>query len=568
MTVSESDTDELTGLPSREALNDLQGLFDSRPHRDVWSVAIVDIDHFKLINDVYGHLNGDRVLRQVADLISHNTRRADTALRFGGDEFVVVMPSTEHLKALNQAERILEDVREAEFPQEMSVSISLGVADSLPNEESIESVLKRADLALHQAKEGGRAKISFYEELSPEVAGREVSFDHFVDRQKELRALRSSVDDVLEQGCRMALVTGEPGVGKSRLVSELRHYCRFKGCFFLTTKYDRNGMEKPYTGIAAMVNEAVAELDRDTRKDLAKTVGPLLERSAELLPALEPSGLRPPIEEREELKEAMFSELSVVIKVVAEEGPLVMRLDDLQWAPEPDLELLTHLLIACIDSTLLVVGTMDGSLSEHPTVSQAVEIVSKTVPFLGLELDDLEEEYAGHMVMFALRDPRIPPEVLSLMLKRTGGNPLFLRQLLVYLWEKGAVTAREGGGWDYDLGGERDLPRNVQRVVDLRLKELDENSGRILRASSLARGEFTLAQLSEVTGEPEMSVIKALESPLKMGLLREFPGEDGLPAYRFSHDVIRELLVEKVSGSERKKLSKSFEELYRSPDDR
>ncbi|MBD3370176.1 diguanylate cyclase [Candidatus Fermentibacteria bacterium] len=567
MTVSESDVDELTGLPSREALTELQGLFDSRPHRDVWSVAIVDIDHFKLINDVYGHLNGDRVLKRVADLVSRNTRRADTALRFGGDEFVVVMPSTEHLKALNQAERILEDVREAEFPQDMSVSISLGVADSLPNEESIESVLKRADLALHQAKEGGRAKISFYEELSPEVAGREVSFDHFVNRQKELRALRSSVDDSLEQGDRMVLVTGEPGVGKSRLVSELRHYCRFKGCFFLTTKYDRRRVEKPYAGIAAMVNEAVTELDRDTRKDLSETMGPLLRRSAKLLPALEPSGLRPPIEEREALKEALFSDLSVLTRAVAEEGPLVMQLDDLQWAPEPDLELLTHLLLACTDSTLLVVGTMNGSLSEHPPVRQAVEVVSKLVPFLALELDNLEDEYAGHMVMFALRDPHIPPEVLSLLLERSGGNPLFLRQLLVYLWEEGAITTREGGGWDYDLGAERNLPRSVKQVVDRRLKGLDENSGRILRVSSLARGEFTLAQLSKVTGEPEMSVARALEPPLKMGLLWEFSGEDGLPAYRFSHDAIREFLEEKLSGSERKRLSKSFARLYQAPDD-
>jgi diguanylate cyclase (GGDEF)-like protein len=167
MPVSESGLDELTGLPSREALEELQRLFDMRPHRDIWSVAIIDVDHFKLINDVYGRLNGDRVLKTIADIIAQNTRRADTALRFGGDEFMVVMPSTEHLQALNQSERILEDVREAEFPQEMSVSISLGVADSLPTEESIQSVLKRADLALYQAKEGGRAKISFYEELPP-----------------------------------------------------------------------------------------------------------------------------------------------------------------------------------------------------------------------------------------------------------------------------------------------------------------------------------------------------------------------------------------------------------------
>lgn len=565
MPVSENGLDELTGLPSREALEELQRLFDMRPHRDIWSVAIIDIDHFKLINDVYGRLNGDRVLKTIADIIAQNTRRADTALRFGGDEFMVVMPSTEHLQALNQAERILEDVRETEFPQEMSVSISLGVADSLPTEESIESVLKRADLALYQAKEGGRAKISFYEELSPEVAGTEVSFDHFVNRQKELRVLRSSVDEALDQGGRMVVVTGKPGVGKSRLVSELEHYCRFKGCFFLGAKYDRHEEKTPYAVIAAMIDEAVAELDRDGRNDLAEAVGPLLPHSYELMPSLKAVGSRPPEEDTEALRDGLFSELSLVASAVAEQGPLVMRVEDLQWMPQGDLELLCHLVRACVESQVLVVGTMNGAMSDRPQVEKAVEALSKAAPVITLELDSLEAEYAGHMVMFALRDPRIPTEVLELLVDRSGGNPLFVRQLLVYLWEKGAVAAREQGGWSYDLGGKRDLPRTVSQVVDRRLKRLSEESRRVLGVSSLGPGEFTLSLLSEVTGEPEMSIAKALEEPLGMGLLQEYPGEDGLPAYRFSHDTIRELLAEGFSDREGKRLRKRFSELRRAP---
>jgi predicted ATPase len=397
------------------------------------------------------------------------------------------------------------------------------------------------------------------------VAGTEVSFDHFVDRQKELRALRSSVDEALDQGGRMVVVTGEPGVGKSRLVSELEHYCRFKGCFFLGAKYDRHEEKTPYAAVAAMMDEAVAELDRDSRNDLTEAVGPLLAESSELMPSLKASGSRERAEEPEALREGLFSDLSLVARAVAEQGPVVMRVEDLQWMPNGDLELLCHLVKACVESQVLVVGTMNGSMSDRPQVEKALEALSDAAPVITLELDVLEAEYAGHMVMFALRDPRIPTEVLELLVHRSEGNPLFVRQLLVYLWEKGAIVAREQGGWSYDLGGKRNLPRTVSHVVDRRLKRLDDESRRVLEVCSLGPGEFTLSLLSGVTEEPEMSMAKALEEPLKMELLQEYPGEDGLPAYRFSHDMVRGILAEGFSEREEKRIRKRYSELSRAP---
>ena len=69
---------------------------------------VIDLDHFKLINDVLGHLEGDRILKEVAEVISANSRTSDTVLRYGGDEFLAVLPATGQMNAVNQGERILE----------------------------------------------------------------------------------------------------------------------------------------------------------------------------------------------------------------------------------------------------------------------------------------------------------------------------------------------------------------------------------------------------------------------------------------------------------------------------
>lgn len=165
-----ADRDPLTGCYNRRVLQ--SGLLDAelaraRRYGSALSAILCDIDHFKRINDSFGHDVGDEVLREFAVRLASNVRAIDLPVRYGGEEFVVVMPDTEPADARRIAERIRLHVAGSPFrvmggQELLSVTISIGVAVSLSGEERPEALLKRADEALYEAKSTGRNCVIAY----------------------------------------------------------------------------------------------------------------------------------------------------------------------------------------------------------------------------------------------------------------------------------------------------------------------------------------------------------------------------------------------------------------------
>jgi two-component system cell cycle response regulator len=158
--------DGLTGLHNRRYLDShLQTLFDRAvARRRPLSVMITDLDRFKSINDTYGHDGGDDVLREFAKRLRKNVRGIDLACRFGGEEFVVVMPDTDGAVAEKVAERIRAEIAQAPFAvgddgKAIEVTVSVGVSSLLKGADSVAALMKRADLALYEAKSGGRNRV-------------------------------------------------------------------------------------------------------------------------------------------------------------------------------------------------------------------------------------------------------------------------------------------------------------------------------------------------------------------------------------------------------------------------
>jgi diguanylate cyclase (GGDEF)-like protein len=152
MTFTEVRTDPLTGVNNRRGLDDAlaaQFAMMSR-YGSKFSLAIFDIDHFKLINDREGHLYGDRILHDLAKLLDDYVRETDVVARYGGEEFVVVMPQTDLEGACMFGERL-----RAKVEHDVSLTISGGVALALDGDDQ-DSLLARADAALYDAKSAGR----------------------------------------------------------------------------------------------------------------------------------------------------------------------------------------------------------------------------------------------------------------------------------------------------------------------------------------------------------------------------------------------------------------------------
>jgi len=156
-----TNTDVLTFLPNRrKIINDLQEeVIRSNRYGAPLSISILDIDHFKNVNDTYGHTTGDETLRSVAARLREHIRQPDTIGRYGGEEFLIVLPSSEAQAAVEQAARLCRHVRAMKIEANdhvLSVTISIGIAQLRIKQENWEQFLHRADEALYKAKNDGR----------------------------------------------------------------------------------------------------------------------------------------------------------------------------------------------------------------------------------------------------------------------------------------------------------------------------------------------------------------------------------------------------------------------------
>jgi diguanylate cyclase (GGDEF)-like protein len=124
------------------------------------SCIMIDIDHFKNINDKYGHLVGDAALREVASRIKNAVRIYDVLGRYGGEEFLVVLPDTDLADATALAERIRQRVKDISA-EDVSITISLGVTCLQDKNDSMDDMIKKADTALYQAKAAGRDRVEW-----------------------------------------------------------------------------------------------------------------------------------------------------------------------------------------------------------------------------------------------------------------------------------------------------------------------------------------------------------------------------------------------------------------------
>jgi diguanylate cyclase (GGDEF)-like protein len=154
-------TDSLTGLYNRSKLDSIltdQLARFKRSHRP-FTLLMLDIDHFKTLNDTYGHITGDEILAAVARILLQSIRSIDYAARYGGDEFIIILTETSAELAWKTAERVrsqVETLHPTVKGAEIALTVSLGIVESLPEDMTATEVFARADHALYEAKRGGR----------------------------------------------------------------------------------------------------------------------------------------------------------------------------------------------------------------------------------------------------------------------------------------------------------------------------------------------------------------------------------------------------------------------------
>lgn len=160
-------TDPLTGIYNKGKFNDelKRHVLCSKRYDTPLSLVIIDFDNFKKINDVVGHLVGDKIIIEFANLIQKNIRESDIFARWGGEEFVLILPNMDIVHSLEMGERLREKVENFEFKEAVKLTCSFGIAE-LSSDDDIESLLQKADKMLYVAKSAGKNTVIAYQTFS------------------------------------------------------------------------------------------------------------------------------------------------------------------------------------------------------------------------------------------------------------------------------------------------------------------------------------------------------------------------------------------------------------------
>ncbi len=193
-------TDPLTGVGSRRLHEDkLHEECDrAKRYKRSVAVAIIDLDHFKMINDVLGHAVGDDAIRKLADCVRREKRGPDILSRYGGDEFVLLLPETKATDAATLLERVRVKAQQICFDQGMGLSVSCGIAESLPEtDEAPGDVMRRADMALYEAKNGGRNCVKVWNQgMTRLINTGELEIERIKKLQRRLMGLSEKAEKV------------------------------------------------------------------------------------------------------------------------------------------------------------------------------------------------------------------------------------------------------------------------------------------------------------------------------------------------------------------------------------
>ncbi|MCW9047987.1 MAG: GGDEF domain-containing protein [Gammaproteobacteria bacterium] len=153
-----ANTDKLTGACNRLYFDERlkQEIDRAKRYKQIFSVIYLDLDHFKRVNDKFGHGTGDEVLKSFSKMVKSQNRESDIFARFGGEEFIILTQMADKKSAYNLYERIKKAVKDYEYKPSEKITFSAGIAEFNIEKDTIKSFLERADNALYKAKEGGR----------------------------------------------------------------------------------------------------------------------------------------------------------------------------------------------------------------------------------------------------------------------------------------------------------------------------------------------------------------------------------------------------------------------------
>ncbi|MEE8326227.1 MAG: diguanylate cyclase [candidate division NC10 bacterium] len=505
--------DELTGLYNRRFMR--QYLRDRLDYfvqsRTPLCIIMFDLDGFKQVNDTYGHLEGDLVLKRLAQLIRETVPSGSYAIRFAGDEFFVFLEGVDGAGGVSVAEGIRERVAAQPFssdkvPDGVPVQLSVGVAACPEDATSATDLIDAADQALYQSKRMGKNCVSRASRsmLPPEEEVlKRFPCPRVVGRYAELEELDRALVDSAARKHRFLLVEGHRGLGKSRLLAEAMQRAGTRGlrCFFGRCLESHQAI--PYSSLTPMVTECLTREHGQLESVMRRLSGPTLTELGTIIPGLATAdGPRESLT-AEERRSLLFHGMGDLLCLLSERAPLILFLDDIHFVDDASLEVLYRLLDRDDGGVVVYGAGRSEALTQQeapPPLLRLFALLRQSPNFSNVSLATLAPQDVKQMLAAILERHTPSPAFLQHLFEASGGIPLFVEETLKGLIAKGILKAAEGT-WDLDAVNLAEIPASLEAAVLGGLEALDQETHAMIWKAAVVGPHVDLTLLAGVLGK-------------------------------------------------------------------
>ena len=545
------EVDDLTGVLVRRAFLDAANttLIRRRANDPASALLVIDVDHFKLVNDTYGHLQGDDVLRAVVALLTRGVRGGDVIGRYAGDEFVVLLPRTTMDTAREVADRLRTAVERERIPlrgtpsETVGVTLSIGVATA-EHADHVEAVFAAADRALYEAKRAGRNAVAVAG-TATEASQPQLNLNRFVGRVEELKRLVRMLDTSFRGEPRVVAVVGEAGVGKSTLLRQLLPEVRLRGGSLVMGRALEADVKPPYGPWAEILSSI---------KQRVNAPGRVWRELPRLVPAL--SDGSEPRPESAGSKYALYEEIVEYVRLAAATCPLVLVLDDMQWADSATWDTLEHL-VPQLDQDHIFICLTIRAEDKSKDVMDRRRRLSRDERFSEISLQRLTRAELEQWLAAASRGQELGRELLPVLYRHTEGNPFLVVQVLRALVEEGEIRY-EGERWIWKQTSELRLPVAVSDLMARRLDRLSEKTRNILTTAAVIGRVFDIDLALASGAGTEDELLDVIDEAVAAAVLE--PARSDADSYTFTHTLLLDAIKNTANPRRLKRIHHSVGE--------
>lgn len=528
--------DELTQLYNRHFLEFIipKELKKCRRYGTKFSILLIDLDDFNLVNTLYGHSEGDRILFEFAQFLKNTMRETDSLVRLSGDEFVAILPHTSMENARMAAERVIAYLKDKEFSG-IKLSCSIAIAEAPTHGLDWNTLHSRLDTAMFKAKKMGKGNLYLLphdENVFPIIPA-----PLLIARSSEKSLL---LQKIKTSGSPLILLYGPTGVGKSRLLSET---VKDLSTYMSIMAHCGGGITNiPFFPFRILLKKA-KEINLFNYNTAIET---LEENEKVALSLLAPEvGYIPENVDRYRF----FDSFSKFLSNLTKNQSILFILDDAQWGDSSTFELLFYLIHSEISGLKTILAVRKEEVCGKP-IENFLSHLTRERLVDEMQLGEFDKDETFEFIETILQG-KCQESLKELIFLKSGGNPFFIEEVIKELYKNDLIVYKIDQ-WSLTPGKAIYVPESIEHIVKERLKSFEDD--RILGIIACLGNEFNVKTLELLVNTNPGEIYDTIDKLVKFNILFE----KSVDVFGFKEDVTREIILSNISETKRRFIHKNI----------